>query len=374
MARASSSGQETAAAPTSAPGALGSSVPRPELRGLLGISGQPRVVSVLMSALQKGRPHHAYLFDGPEGVGKASCARALFATLNCLEPPALGAACGSCSSCSKIASNSHPDLIFFDMTLSGLAEEAERVIRRLQFPPYEGRVQMVLFDPADHFTAPTAVTAANRLLKTLEEPRPATHFVLVTTAASSLLQTLRSRCQRLRFGPLSDADLAAALREKFDASDADIATVGKLSQGSLGRAVRFLSDREQLERAAQAAGELYTAAQEGRAVRAVEVASEIGANREQSLEVLELLWLRLHDDLRAAAFETSQVSGSNHLHRRAEKLLDGLRAVRAAQGAIRGYTGAPLSLERMLRQLHGALPAAGRQAGPPSRPVSKADL
>lgn len=370
MARASSSGQETAAAATSAPAP---NVPRPELRGLLGIDGQPRVVSVLLSALQKGRPHHAYLFDGPEGVGKSSCARALFAALNCLEPPALGGACGSCSSCSKLASNSHPDLIFFDMTLAGLAEEAERVIRRLQYPPFEGRVQMVIFDPADHFAAPTAVTAANRLLKTLEEPRPATHFVLVTTAATSLLQTLRSRCQRLRFGPLSDADLAAALRDKFDASDADIATVSKLSQGSLGRAVRFLSDRDQLERASQAAGELYSAAQEGRAVRAVEVASEIGANREQSLEVLELLWLRLHDDLRTAVRE-SDPGGANHLHRRAEKLLDGLRAVRAAQGAIRGYTGAPLSLERMLRHLHGALPAAGRQAAPPPRPASKADL
>jgi DNA polymerase-3 subunit delta' len=368
MARASTSVPETAAAPPSSSSPGG---PRPELRGLPGISGQPRVVSVLLSALRQGRPHHAYLFDGPEGVGKASCARALFAALNCLEPPGLGAACGSCASCSKLASNSHPDLIAFDMTLSGLAEEAERVIRRLQYPPFEGRVQMVIFDPADQFAAPTAVTAANRLLKTLEEPRPATHFVLITTAASSLLQTLRSRCQRLRFGPLADAELAATLREQHQASDADIATISKLSQGSLGRAVRYLQDREQLERAAQAAGELYSAAQEGRAVRTVEVAGEIGANREQALEVLELLWLRLHDDLRASV-DPSAAGAAGHLPRPAEKLLYGLRAVRAAQGAIRGYTGAPLSLERMLRELHGALPAAGRPTG--SRPASKADL
>jgi DNA polymerase-3 subunit delta' len=359
MARSSTSVPENGAAIASS---AGPAAPKPELRGLLGLSGQPRVVSVLLSALRQGRPHHAYLFDGPEGVGKATCARALFATLNCLEPPELGAACGSCSSCSKLASGNHPDLIAFDMTLSGLAEEAERVIRRLQFAPFESRVQMVIFDPADQFAAPTAVTAANRLLKTLEEPRPATHFVLITTAATSLLQTLRSRCQRLRFGPLSDADLAAALRSQLSASDADIATVIKLSQGSLGRAVRSLQDRDQLERAAQAAGELYSAAREGRAVRAVEVASEIGANREQALEVLELLWLRLHDDLRAAVGEGGPAAGASepvmHLHRRAEKLLDGLRAVRAAQGAIRGYTGAPLSLERMLRHLHGALPKA----------------
>ena len=324
---------------------------RNELAGLLGIAGQPGVISVLLSALAHGRPHHAYLFDGPEGVGKATCARALFTTLNCLAPPALGGACGACTSCSKVASGSHPDLIVFDMTLSGLAEEAERVIRRLQFAPFEGRVQMVLFDPADQFTAPTAVTAANRLLKTLEEPRPATHFVLITTAASSLLPTLRSRCQRLRFAPISDLELATTLRNQHGASEADIQSVLKLAQGSLGRALRYLQDREQLSRHAEFAAELYTVAKEGRILRMVEVASEIGADREQALEVLDLLWLRLHDELQNEV----QTSGRPHLVRRWERLIGGLKAVRTAQLSIRGYTGAPLSLERMLRHLQTAL-------------------
>ncbi len=340
--------------------------PRPELRGLSGIVGQPRVTAVLLAALTRGRPHHAYLFDGPEGVGKATCARALFAALNCLQPPALGSACGTCTSCSKLGSGTHPDFIVFDMTLSGLAEEAERVIRRLQYPPFEGRVQMVLFDPADQFTAPTAVTAANRLLKTLEEPRPATHFVLVTTAASSLLPTLRSRCQRLRFSPLGDAELATVLREQHGAGDEELGAVLKLAQGSLGRGLRYLQDREQLGRFAQAATELYEAAQEGRAARLIEAAGEAGADREQALEVLDLLWLRLHDDLRG------QLDGAD-LHGvspRGERLLAALRAVRTAQQAIRGYTGAPLSLERMLRHLQPALapsfqPSSSARAGLP---------
>lgn len=337
---------------------------RSELRGLLGIVGQPRVTSVLLSALHQGRPHHAYLFDGPEGVGKATCARALFATLNCLNPPELGAAClwsrpdgaadGTlCTSCSKLLAGTHPDLIFFDMTLSGLAEEADRLIRRLQYPPFEGRVQMVIFDPADQFTAPTAVTAVNRLLKTLEEPRPATHFVLITTAASSLLSTLRSRCQRLRFAPLGDADLATLLRNHLGSatSDEEVLAVVKLAQGSLGRALRYLQDRDQLGRSAQMAAELYAAAQDGRPTRFVEVAGEVGSDREQALTVLDFLWLRLHDDLLAQANAPLQPQ-REFLIRDCERLLCGLHTVRSTQSAIRGYTGAPLALEQMLHRMH----------------------
>jgi DNA polymerase-3 subunit delta' len=331
----------------------------------VGVIGQPQVTSVLLAALSRGRPHHAYLFDGPEGVGKATCARALFAAMNCLQPEGLGAACGSCASCSKLAAGTHPDFIVFDMTLSGLAEEAERVIRRLQYPPFEGRAQLVLFDPADQFTAPTAVTAANRLLKTLEEPRPATHFVLVTTAASSLLPTLRSRCQRLRFSPLADAELTATLRDVYGASEEDLTAVAKLAQGSLGRSLRYLQDREQLGRCAQAATDLYAAAKEGRATRVVEVAGEVGGDREQALEALDLLWLRLHDDLKI------EVHGhrSRGVNRRSERLLSSLRAVRTAQQAIRGYTGAPLSLERMLRHLSGVF-----QSAPPVSISTRASL
>ncbi|MFO0654361.1 MAG: hypothetical protein U0787_04715 [Polyangia bacterium] len=81
------------------------------LRGLGGIVGQDNVVSVLRSALIAKRPHHAYLFDGPEGVGKATTARALAAALNCLAPPAPGDACGSCEACHKLQAASHPDFI-----------------------------------------------------------------------------------------------------------------------------------------------------------------------------------------------------------------------------------------------------------------------
>lgn len=349
---------------------------RPDLRGLSGVRGQPAVVAALQKALAAGRPHHAYLLDGPEGVGKATTARALMAALNCqgrAESPARGEgdaagdyraagdACGECESCSKLRSGSHPDFITMDMTLAGLADEVERLLRRLQYPPVEGRAQLILIDPADVLTAPTAQTAANRLLKTLEEPRAQTHFVLVTTAATALLSTIRSRCQRLRFAPLPDEVVHSELTRTFGVTEEVADGVVKLAQGSLGRALRFVQDQEGLTKRQQLATELYLAAQSGRAGRIVAAAGDAGSDRDEAQEVLELLWLRLHGELRVAA-QRPEVRDSG-----AVRLLAALRSVRDAQGAIRRYTSAPLALERMARQLHAALWASGSSGSSPSR-------
>ncbi len=340
-----------------------------------GVRGQSAVTRALTDALHAGRLHHAYLFDGPEGTGKATCARALFAALNCQDPPAVGAACGRCESCYKLSHGAHPDLIPFDMSLSGLADEVERLIRRLQAPPFEGRVQMVILDPADLFAMPTAATAANRLLKTLEEPRPNTHIVLVTQSASSLLPTLRSRCQRLRFVPLADDILRHLLTlppesgvavdavdygPPIAGSDAELDAAIALSQGSLGAAKRALADRERLQQCAAAAESLLAAARSGRATQMVEAASSAGADREQAQEILEHLWLRLQHELRAAVQQRQPPTAHSGL-------IAALRATRSAGLAIRGYTAAPLAIERMLRHVGDALSAPTLASASPQR-------
>lgn len=328
---------------------------RPEMQGLMGIAGQDRVVATLRSAIQGGRPHHAYLFDGPEGVGKATCARALFAALNCAAPPAPGDACGRCAACQKLLHGTHPDLIPFDMTLAGLADEAERLIRRLGYPPHEGRAQLVVFDPADNFAMPTAATAANRLLKTLEEPVPGTYFVLVSTAAQGLMQTLRSRTQRLRFLPLSDEVLLSELTRRHGVPEEVARGVIKPAQGSLGRALRQVQEGERLVQRQDAARGLREAAESGRAQRMVEAAAAVGQDREEAQQVLSLLWLQLHEELRG---QVTRAPGGG-----LDRLLRQLRAILDATEAIRRFTSAPLALERMLRALSSTgLDPAGRAA------------
>ena len=141
---------------------------------------------------------HAYLFSGPPGSPLMDAAMALAAAMNCTE--ARGEGCGTCEQCTKIAGGFHPDVV--TLVREGAAQivpiESVRnqVIARIALPPHEAATRVFVVEEATSMAPP----AANALLKTLEEPPARTLFVLCTTAPEQLLPTIRSRCQRIRFG------------------------------------------------------------------------------------------------------------------------------------------------------------------------------
>ncbi len=171
--------------------------------------GNLAVQERLVRAADEGRLHHAYLLEGPEGVGKATFARWLAAYVNCegwMRP------CGSCRSCHLLAAGTHPDLIVVSpdpdrATPIISVDQAHDLIRALQLQRHSARRRFVVLDPVDALNE----EAANALLKTIEEPPEGTQFVLVTARVASLLPTLRSRSQRVRFGPVPEAELEAWL-------------------------------------------------------------------------------------------------------------------------------------------------------------------
>jgi DNA polymerase III delta' subunit len=179
-----------------------------------GISGQSRVVGLLQQAIERDRVPHAYLFSGPTGAPLVDTAIALAAALNC--QTARGQGCGHCEACSKIIGGIHPDVV--TLVREGAANivpiESVRtqVLGRIGLPPHEADTRVFIIEEATAMAPP----AANALLKTLEEPPARTAFVLCTTAPEQLLPTIRSRCQRMRFGGASaiavDADPARADR------------------------------------------------------------------------------------------------------------------------------------------------------------------
>ncbi len=329
------------------------------------ITGQDRAVLALRAALARDALHHAYLFSGPEGVGKGTTALLLAQAANCARGD--GDACGTCPSCRKVARGVHPDVIRVererDMARAGRWEPRggrtpsrdivvdqvrELVDRRLSLRRFEGRRRVVLLDPADAMNP----QAQNALLKTLEEPPPDTTLVLVSSNADALLPTVRSRCLRLPFGPLPDAFVAARLAAE-GRTEVDARLAVTLAGGSLGRALALDADtmRERRDAVVEAAALGRDDARPWLAFAAAH-----GAKRERAREVCELLLVWLRDVLaRSAAGEgaalvlpdlAAETEAAARIGPAA--VLRRIEAVRRAAVALRHNAAGPLALEGML--------------------------
>ena len=203
------------------------------------IIGHRRLIARLSRAVARDTVPPSMLFAGPEGVGKRRVATALAQALNCLQPTSSAdferEACGTCAACRRIERGSHPDILVLEPGDSGSIkiDPVREVIDRARFRPFEGRRRVVIIDHADALTD----DAQSALLKILEEPPSASVFVLVTSQPDVLLATVRSRCPRLRFAPLSAAEIADALKRDHDYSEAEAQAAAADADGSLGRAL-----------------------------------------------------------------------------------------------------------------------------------------
>ena len=211
------------------------------------VRGQEAALGVLASALTSSRVPHAYLFVGPEGVGKAKAARLWAQILLCEAPVSPVQACGQCVGCRKAVAGGHPDLLSVDFERQAalLKEPLEKqksikidTVREmehtLRLKPSEARVKVALLDPADALVD----AAAHALLKILEEPPAATHLVLIAREATALLPTIRSRCHLVRFRPLDQVTLAEIVRGlKPGVSEAETRTAATVAEGSVARAL-----------------------------------------------------------------------------------------------------------------------------------------
>jgi DNA polymerase-3 subunit delta' len=197
------------------------------------IRGQKRPVDILTGILDTGRIPHALIFSGPEGVGKRFAADVFAKAMFCTGIAAIP--CGSCETCLKIERNTFPDLIPV-----GIAEGRTRIVidqmreieRVVAYHSFSGRGRLIIIDPADLMTEDSSAA----ILKTLEEPPAGTHFILVTSRASSLPPTILSRCQKIRFSPLKPEVIA----EIIGGGEPE-RVAAEMARGSLSRAQALLS-------------------------------------------------------------------------------------------------------------------------------------
>ena len=212
------------------------------------LAGQERAVSTLRRAIAEDRLHHAFLFHGPEGIGKKTAARLFAQVLQCASA---AGPCGVCSACRRIAASTHPDVLEVGLEVSEstgrprqeiVIEQVRGLGRFLAFRPLEGRRRIAIVDPADRMNP----AAANAFLKTLEEPPGASVIVLIAINAATLLETIRSRCRPVRFVPLP-AERVEELLRRAGAEEKDARLAAALTGGAPGKAMRLLMPAGQPE-------------------------------------------------------------------------------------------------------------------------------
>ena len=203
------------------------------------IAGHRHILTLLSRATARNTLPPALLLAGPAGIGKRRSAIAIAEVLNCLQSATTGPfeadACGTCTSCRRIARGTHPDVIVLEPGDTGTIKiDAVRdVIDRAAYRPFEGRRRAVIVDEADALVW----EAQGALLKTLEEPPSASVFILVSSMADALLPTVRSRCSRLRFGALTAAEVAGVLIRDHGYTDPDAHAAAAAADGSVGCAL-----------------------------------------------------------------------------------------------------------------------------------------
>ncbi len=208
------------------------------------IAGHSRLLSLLSRVIARDSMPPAVLLAGPAGVGKRLTAVAVAQAMNCLQSRSSSEferdACGECPACRRIARGVHPDVIVVEPGETGAIkiEQLRDVIDRSQYRPFEGRRRVVIIDEADAAGA----DAQSALLKTLEEPPSASVFMLISSIPDALLPTVLSRCPRLRFGPLTPADVARVLMQDHGYSEHDARAAAADADGSIGRALQSQSD------------------------------------------------------------------------------------------------------------------------------------
>lgn len=330
------------------------------------VVGHETVKAALRRAFAADRLHHAYLFAGPDGVGKRALGFALAALVNCEAP--VGAAdsldaCGACNSCLKMAGSGHPDVheVAPDGRDIKIAQVRE-IHAATRFRPYEGKRRVFVIDQAHTMR----VEAANALLKTLEEPRGDTMFVLVTPQPHRLLTTVISRCQPMRFGPLAPGEIAAVL-ERVAPELRDDEALARLAGGSIGRAQALAESPVFAER--HTLIERFTTLDEAGVGAALGWADELSRDRDNLPEVLELF----RSVLRDAVLRSSGASTERLLHvdragavarlaagRQTSALLALSERVDETERLLLGNVNARMALEQLL--LLAAAPATARTA------------
>src|SRR4028118_537058 len=198
------------------------------------VVGQSHITTTLKNAIRNHQLAHAFLFCGPRGVGKTTCARILAKTINCQNLNPDGEACNTCNSCVSFNDGISLNIHELDAASNNSVDDIRALVEQVRFAPQAGKYKVYIVDEVHMLSA----SAFNAFLKTLEEPPSYAIFILATTEKHKILPTILSRCQIFDFNRINTADMAAHLADiaQKEGVTADGESLELLAQQADGRA------------------------------------------------------------------------------------------------------------------------------------------
>lgn len=205
------------------------------------VVGQQHITDTLKNAIRSRQLAHAYLFCGPRGVGKTTCARILARTINCEQPTAAVEACGHCSTCKSFEENTSLNIFELDAASNNSVDDIRRLNEQVRYAPQHGKYKIYIIDEVHMLSS----SAFNAFLKTLEEPPAYAIFILATTEKHKILPTILSRCQIFDFRRIQTEDIVAHLtdickKEGQEAEEAALHIIAQKSEGCMRDALSMM--------------------------------------------------------------------------------------------------------------------------------------
>ena len=205
------------------------------------VVGQSHITTTLKNAITHQQLAHAFLFCGPRGVGKTTCARILAKTINCENPTKEGEACDKCASCISFNDGASMNYFELDGASNNSVDDIRELVTQVRFVPQSGKYKVYVIDEVHMLSS----SAFNAFLKTLEEPPPYAIFILATTEKHKILPTILSRCQIFDFKRITTNDTVLHLedickKEKITAEKAALQVIAQKSEGCLRDALSIL--------------------------------------------------------------------------------------------------------------------------------------
>ena len=205
------------------------------------VVGQSHITTTLKNAIRNKQLAHAFLFCGPRGVGKTTCARILAKAINCENPAADGEACNACHSCISFNEGSSLNIHELDAASNNSVDDIRSLVDQVRFAPQAGKYKVYIIDEVHMLSS----SAFNAFLKTLEEPPPYAIFILATTEKHKILPTILSRCQVFDFKRITNQDIVDHLleiceKESIPADKSSLEIIAQKSEGCMRDALSIM--------------------------------------------------------------------------------------------------------------------------------------